>query len=247
MSTQYYFPPYNEAVEWKKFDVIFNGSYKYSVADQPVGGANGSPDLTVIYNVTHYKRSDDVTTVYFTQTGNVVNIQRGTIVKVAGLGNSSCNYTGMALGDGVSGSCSYINPGWPESLTVSAGTVRCDGTAWTSGFFFSPTYSSKLGAENQAIITQLGSNYTQRMSQGLHTFNQNLQLVFQNRSDREARAITNFVEDRGGVTATEIMIPNAMLNNQPNQQYILPSVESTPVAFNLNDLTVPAVRVFDIR
>lgn len=244
MSTQFYFPPYNSSIEWKKFDVIYDGAYKYAVADQPVGGANGSPTLEAVYTVTSYSRQDDVATVNFTQTGNVINIQRGSIVRVAGLGNASVNYTGMAL-DGVSGSISYINPGWPEGTTASAGTVRCTGPAWTSGFFFSPTYTSKIGTENQAIVTQLGGGYSQRMNQGLNTFNQNVQMMFQNRSDREVRAITTFIQDKGGVNSFEVMIPNAFLNNQPNQKWISPSVEATPVAYNLNDIVVPIGRVFD--
>lgn len=243
MSTQYYFPPYNASVAWKKFDVVYDGSYLYATQDTTIGGANSAPALQISYTVSGYKREDDVTTLYFTQTGNVCNFQRGSIVKAAGLTNSTCNYTGMAL-DGGPSTVSYINPGWPQGVTSSAGTLSGPNPAWSSGFFFSPTYTTKIGTENQAIVTQLGG-YSQRMSQGLNTFNQNISMVFQNRSDREARAIMTFVQDKGGVSAFEIMLPNALLNNQPNQKYISPSVDVSPVAFGLNDISVPVVRVFD--
>lgn len=244
MSTQYYFAPYNSSIAWKKFDVIYDGAYKYATQDQGVGGANGAPTLQISYNVANYRRDDDVATVYFSQTGNVANFQRGSIIKTAGLSNSTLNYTGMVL-DGGSGWATYINPGWNEGLTASAGTVRGDNPAWTSGFFFSPTYTTKIGTENQVITAQLGNGYSQRMSNGVNTFQQNLQLVFQNRSDREARAITNFVQDKGGFNPIQIMMPNQFLNNQPNQKWVAPSIDVSPVAYNLNDIAVPIIRVFD--
>lgn len=244
MSTQFYFPPYNSSVAWKKFDVIYDGSYLYGTQDMTVGGPNSAPTLQISYTVSGHKREDDVTTLFFSQTGNVCNFQRGSIVRAANLSNSSCNYTGMVL-DGGSGWCSYINPGWPQGLSASVGVVGGLNPAWTSGFFFSPTYTTKIGSENQIITAQLGNGYSQRMSQGVNTFNQNIQAVFQNRSDREARAITNFVQDKGGVLSFDIMMPNQFLNNQPNQKYVAPSVDVSPVSFGLNDIAVPLIRVFD--
>lgn len=245
MSTQYYFPPYNASVAWKKSDPIYDGSYFYATQDTIVGGASSAPTLQILYNVTGSMRQDDVTTLYFTQTGNVCNFQRGSIIKAAGLTNSSMNYTGMALNGG-SGFANFINPGWPESLAVSVGTVSGPNPAFTSGFFFTPTYSTKIATENTPIVTQLGNNYSQRMSQGLNSFDQNITMVFQNRETREARAISNYVQDSMGVRAVEIMLGDPILNNQPNQKWALQNCEVTPVSYSLADITVQAKRVFDL-
>ena len=244
MSTQFYFPSYNSSVAWKKFDVIYDGSYLYGTQDMTVGGPNSAPTLQISYTVSGYKREDDVTTLFFSQTGNVCNFQRGSIVRAANLSNSSCNYTGMVL-DGGSGWCSYINPGWPQSLSASAGTVGGLNPAWTSGFFFSLTYTTKFGTENQAIITQLGDGYVQRAPRQVNSFNQMIACSFQNRSDREARAITNFVQDTAGSRSFEIMMPNSILYNQPNHKWVAGTVDVTPVAYNLNDISLNLARVFE--
>lgn len=244
MSTQYYFPPYNASINWKQFDVIYDGIYRYATQDMAAGGAVSAPTLNVVYNVTQTKREDDKVTVYFTQTGNVPSFTQGSIVKVNGLTDPSMNYTGMALG-GASGYVSYTNPGWSAGIGASAGVINTVNPGWSTGFISAPTYTSKIGTENQAIITQLGSNYSQRMSLGLNTFNQNIQLVFQNRSSREARAITTFVQDKMGKDSFEILWPDTILNNQPNQKWIAGVVDVTPVAFGLNDISVNVARVFE--
>lgn len=244
MSTQYSFAGFNANVNWKKFDVIYDGIYRYATQDLPIGGRISAPNLQVVYNVTQTRREDDLVTVFFTQTGNVPNFSVGSIVRTLSLTDSSMNYNGMVVA-GASGSVSYVNAGWNAGLTASAGTINCLNPGWTSGFMFAPTYTTRIGTENQAIIAELGNGYSQRMSNGVNTFNQNLNLVFQNRSSREARAITNFVQDKMGKDSFPILLMDPMLNNQPNQKYVAASIDVNTNAFNLNDITVPVVRVFD--
>jgi phage-related protein len=244
MSIQYNFAGYNANVNWKKFDVIYDGKYRYATQDLSVGGVNGAPDLRVIYNVTNTKREDDVATVYFTQTGTVANFSQGSIIGVKNLTNSTMNYTGMIIAGG-NGWASYINAGWSEGLTASAGVVDCLNPGWTSGFMFAPSYTTSIGTENQAIVTQLGNGYTQRMSNGVNTFNQNLNLTFQNRSSREVRAMTTFVQDKMGKDAFPILITDPMMNNQPNQKFVAASINVSTNAYNLNDINIPVIRVFD--
>jgi len=249
MSTQYSVSPYNASVNWKQYDIIYDGIYRYATQDMAINWRTGAPTLQVVYTVTGHKREDDVTTLYFTQTGNVPDFKKGSILSINNLAlNSTMNYTGMVL-DGGSGWCNYINPGWSEGLKgVSdgvGGTTNSPNPGWTSGFLFAPTYSTRIGTENQAIVTQLGGGYQQRMSHGLNTFNQTIGLVFQNRSDREVKAMINFIQDKGGVTAFPIMLPNSLLTNQPIHKYVAASVEVTPVAYNLNDAQVSAARVFE--
>jgi VCBS repeat-containing protein len=247
MSTQFQFQAFNASVPYRKFDVIYDGKYEYATQDMAIGQFTAAPSLQVVFSVTGHIRTDDVVTVYFTQTGSTPIFQQGSIIGVAmaGAGNTSMNYTGMVL-NGASGQASYINPGWSEGLTAgSLGTINCRNPGFTSGFMFAPTYSTRIGTENQVITTSLGNGYSQRMSNGLNSFNQTSQLVFQNRSDREARAMMNFVEDAAGVRAFPIMLPNSMLTNQPNHKYVVGNIDVSPVAFNLNDISLPAMRVFE--
>lgn len=246
MSSQYYFAPYNANLTWKQFDVVYGiesspSPYFYATQDVP---ANNSPSGVFVWSATQYERSDDVTTVYLTRTGSVPPFAPGSIVKLTAFTNSTVNYTGMVLRGG-SGQFSFINPGWPQGITATAGTITCLNPAWTTGFFFQPTYTTKVATQNNAITTQLGDGYQQRMPTQVNTFSQTMNLVYQSRGKREARAINNYCQDKAGSTCFEILLPDAFLNNQPNQKWVCANAEVTPTSFGLYDLMVPVSRVFD--
>lgn len=245
MSTQFYAPPFNADIPHKKFDMVNDGAFLYATQDLPPTTPNKTPTLQVSYIVTGHQRVGDITTVYFTQTGTVTNFARGSIIKCAGMHNASMNFTGMCL-DGGSNWASYVNPGYDEALwTGSEGTAGGPNPAWTSGCYFTPTYTTKINTENQAIVTQLGGGYSQRVSNGLNTFNQNVTMVFQNRNVREGKAIANYVQDSMGVRACEIMLADPFLNNQPTQKWVLGGCDVSPVSYSLCDVTVQATRVYD--
>lgn len=248
MSSQYYFPPYNGGLSWSKFDVVLGadvgaaGVYFYATQDIPAG--EYSPSGFYSFPISGYARSDDVTTLSYAHTGGRP-FAPGSIIKVQGVTqNTTVNYTGMVLYGG-SGTVSFVNPGWAQTQ-VCGGTITCFNPAWTTGFLFQPTYSTKINTQNNALTTQLGDGYTQRQPQFINTFGQTWNLVFQNRGKREMRALQNFVEDKAGATAFEILIPDAFLTNQPNQKYVCASLEVTPVSFGLYDMALPVVRIFDI-
>lgn len=250
MASQFYFPPYNASLTWKKFDVIydtFNGTnYVYGYATQD--SINQNPNGIFNYPITAYSRVDDVTTLTFTQTGASLPIfQAGSLIRVTGVSaNNTVNYTGMCIAGG-SGTCSYINPGWPQTdNSITVGAINCPNPAWTSGFFFIPTYSTKIETKNTPFVAKLGDGYEQRSPAGLNTFNQTYNMVFQQRSDKEARAITNYVEDAGGVRCFPIVIPVVAFGNQPNQKFVADDVQVTPVSWGLNDINITVRRVFDL-
>lgn len=250
MASQYYLPPWNANIAYKKFDVFYDyyigGNLVYGYATQDNVGQHPSGIYT--FNVTAYSRVEDVTTLSFTQTGAAMaSVQAGSLIRVRGLtANTSVEYTGMCIGGG-SGYAQYINPGWSQTdNAVVAGTVNLNNPAFTTGFFFIPTYSTKIDTKNKPIVAKLGDSYEQRSPQSLNTFDQTYSMVFQQRSDKEARAITNYVEDAAGVRCFPIVIPVAAFSNQPNQKFVADDVSVVPASYSLNDVQVSVRRVFDL-
>lgn len=249
MASQFYFPPYSSVIQWSKFDVFYdtyNGSnLVYGYATQDNIGQN--PNGVFNFAISGYSRVNDVTTLTFRQTGNCGLFQPGSLIRVTGVSaNSSVNYTGMVIAGG-SGTCSYINPGWAQTdNAIVVGAINCPNPCWTTGWFFIPTYSSKIETKNTPFVTKLGDGYEQRAPNGLNTFSQNYSMVFQQRSDKEARAIMNFVEDAGGVRAFQVVMPVAAFNNQPLQKWVADDVSVTPASYSLNDINVSVRRVFDL-
>lgn len=244
MSTQFYAPPYNAVLPWKQFSIVYDGAYHYATQDIPASGPNADPTLQILYTITGAQRADDIVTVYFTQTGSVTNFAKGSIIKCAGMTDTSMNFTGMCVNGG-SGFAQFISPGWDATLGASAGTVSAPNPAFTTGFFFTPTYTTKINTENKAIITQLGDSYSQRMPTAVNSFTQNMVLVFQNRSVREAKAIANYVQSTQGSQSFEVMLADPFLNNQPTQKFISAGCDVNPVSWNLADVTVNVSRVFE--
>lgn len=249
MSSQYYFAPYNHNLSYSKFSTIYGiydgateqSPYFYATQDVTVG--NYSPSGFYRFNITAYSRSDDVTTLTYSHTGGPP-FAPGSIIKVSGVTiDTTVNYSGMVLGGG-SGSISFVNPGWSQAQSCG-GAIECLSPAWSTGFFFQPTYSTKITTQTNAITTQLGDGYQQRTPMGVNTFTQSWNLIFQSRGKREMQAIQNFVQDHAGAYSFEILIPDQYLSNQPNQKFVAASADVTPVSFGLYDITVPVTRVFD--
>ncbi len=249
MASQFYFPPYNPNVQYRKFDVFYDyyigGNLVYGYATQDSFGQ--APSGLYNFAITAYRRENDVTTLTFNQTGNVANFQPGSLIRVTGVGaNTSVNYTGMII-DGGSGTLKFINPGWDQTdLGITTGAINCNNPAWTTGFYFIPTYSTKIDIANKPYVAKLGEGYEQRMSAGLNTYEKTYNMVFQQRSDKEARALINFVEDTAGVRAFQTVIPVAAFENQPLQKYVADSIGVTPDSYGLNTIQATVRRVFDL-
>ncbi len=247
MATQFSFPNWHDVDTYSKFDVAYGiqgqstAIYYYSTRD---GNLGQRPEQYCSFAATNFTTRDEITTVYFTATGSIPTFTAGSIIKVAGLA-ASHNYTGMAIGGGA-GFVQYIDPEWPDANVLSAGTVSADlSPNWTTGFFFIPSYSVKAKTDNNAIITKLGNGYEQRMPQGVNNFSQSIDMSFEDRTNREVRAITNFVQDKAGVYPFPVLLPDPMVSNQPNLKWVAPDMDSTPVSFGRSSATVRINRVFD--
>lgn len=252
MSSQFSPPPYNNALTYRQFDVIYsiydgvstNHASPYFYATQDVGPGSYSPSGFYRFPLTAWALSEDIVTLTYNHTGGPKMVP-GSQIRVTGItANTAINYTGMVMIGG-SGTLQYISPGWTQSSSTSVGAIECLSPAWSTGFFFQPTYSSKVGTENQTNVAKLGDGYSQRSPKGINTFDQTINLVYQNRTQREAKAITNYVQDKAGATPFEILIPDQFLNDDPNQKWIAAGCDVTPVSFQRFDITVTVSRVFD--
>jgi phage-related protein len=249
MPSQYYFPPYNKDVTFSKWDVVQGDgirsadlTYYYSLVDRNLGNL---PTGRFNIPITSYSRTDDVTTLYFTQGSNPTFYQ-GSIIYVTGMANTSLNYTGMITAAG-QGSVSFTNPGWTQGVTAtSIGAISGRlNPSWTTGFAFVPAYQTKSETTNSTVTAQLGDGYSQRMPNGINSYMQSFNFVYTSRGNRETRAIDNFVTNMAGSAPFEIMFPVASLVNKPGLKYVAPNVSYTTDSWGLNTATVTLQRVFD--
>lgn len=254
MSSQFYFAPFNNALPWSQHDVVYGIStaggtvsspYLYATQDLPVGSPN--PTGVFTFNLASYNRAEDVTTITFTQTGSLIPyVAAGSIIRIQGVSaNTSVEFTGMAIGGG-SGWASYMNPGWTQGAALVAGTVQMTNPGWTTGFYWVPTYTSKVQTDNKTLSVQLGDGYQQRSPNGLNSFSQTPAFIYRNIPRRQARAMVNFVEDKAGATAFEVLMPDAFLSNQPNQKFTAAGISVDPVSWQRYDVAVQLARVFDL-
>lgn len=248
MPSQYHINPWNATQSYRQYDAL-NGLYigstiyptpSHFYATQASQGQN--PSGIFVYNVTSVVSANDVATVYFNQTGNVPSVAPGSIVAVAG--TTANNYTGMAI-NGSSGWLQFINPGFADTHGAG-GTVTMLNPAFTTGFFFVPSYDgTAVPSQNQVIATRLGNGYEQRMSIGLNTFDQTPTFSYQNVDGRMMKAIVDFVQQSDGVWPFEILIPDPLLSNQPKQKFKALSVDPKPASFGRFNVTVQLQRVYD--
>jgi phage-related protein len=248
------FPPWNSTLNYEQFDVVYGINIassifydgRYYVATQPT--INHNPSGLNTFTLNTYGRSAGVATAYFTQNVSIPYFTRGSIIQLVGGGDPSYNYTGMAL-DGGSGFVRFqSNQGFEEGVKSSAGgsIIAPLSPAWTTGFFFTPAYSSPLDNTQSIIEAKFGDGYSQRQRGGLNSNMNSWQLNFTERSNKEARAILTMVGDKGGVEPMEIIMPVDNFSNRPNLKFTIKNPKYNPVSFGLNNISVQVDQVYDI-
>jgi phage-related protein len=146
------------------------------------------------------------------------------------------------------GGASYIDftsNGLPSGGAVGGAINTIYNPAWTSGFMFEPSYSSSLDTQTRRIEAKFGDGYSQRQRDGLNSNNHTWKLSFENRSDREAKAIGNFIEDKGGVDSFELLISANKLVPDPKLKYVAMNPQTSPQSFNLNNVSAEFMRIYD--
>lgn len=246
--TNFSFQPWNTdgAVSYKKYDVIYGShstekTYYYALTDIPLGQSSKyNPTGFYEFNTQSFEYQDDVAKMNFTQTGDVF-FHPGSLVLVFG----SRGYTGMVL-DAGSGYITFPKPAWNETGVYNSLITAYVSPVWTTGFFFQPSYSTKNDPVINSKEVEFGDGYSQRVSQNINTSRNSFSLNFENRHDKETRAIMNFVESKRGVESFYINFKVNNLYNKPNLKYIAQSFSHNTNSYNLNNLTVNVKQVFDV-
>lgn len=246
--TSLQFPPYLSTWPYSKFDVIQgvtagDNSYYFSTQSNNQGN---SPATLYTYEIAQVSRSDDTTTITYTWNGGPP-FAPGSMVAVQGVtANTSMDYTGMIVAGG-SGFISYLNAGWPQGFTPSAGTITSVvNPAWTSGFFFVPGYSTTVESQQNVITAAFEPGYEQRQAASINPNVDQYNLVFGDRSNKEAKAIRTFTQICAGVYSFPIMIPIPELDNQPNAKFVTTAgARISTKSWNINDVTVSLRQTFD--
>lgn len=235
---------------YDKWDVVWGAGlsvtdsrYFYSLI-----GNNQSqrPLATFSYTPISCVREGNVNRMSFTQTGTVY-FQPGSIVEIANIepDGTTC-YSGVVLAAGA-GYVDYINPGLDVTNTITAGSLQAPmHPYWTTGFAWIPGWGPEITHNQLVYNSPLGEGYSQRMNPVINSNNLNWNLVFENRTDKEAVALLNFLEDKGGVIPFRLPFPVAKLYNNPNLKYIGAAASHSAPSYNVNTVTVNVQQVFDL-
>lgn len=246
--TRYKAYPYRTGVQYSKYDFI-NGVYSgqentfyYATRDC----VNEHPLITSNYSVTSWQVVDNKATVFFQQTGTLPLLNIGSLIQVTGLSETYMDYTGIAT-DAGNGYVSFPISTWSTGSSTASGIIRTQlNPAWTTGWFFLPSYSTNLDIETRVIETKLGDGYTQTQRDGLNASQSSWNLSFENRSNKETLALLNFVCDKGGVDNFRITFPIGALENDPTQKYKALNPKVSTVGYNLNTVSLTVKQSFDL-
>jgi phage-related protein len=244
MSTQYTYFPYDNNSNYKKFDVVRGLSstdtyYLYATQDS----IGQKPNSSYIYPITALVRDDFKIRLTLNKTGSGPSFAAGSVIVVTGAAQG--NFTGMVV-EGGSNYVDYISNGQPLTLGTSGAVNTIYNPAWTSGFMFIPSYGSNLDTQTRKVEAKFGDGYSQRQRDGINSNSHTWKLSFENRSDREARALSNFIEDKGGVDNFQLLLPANRLVIDPYLKYVATNPQTNTQSFNINNISADFMQVFDI-
>ncbi len=250
MNTSSTFKTWSASPVYSKFDIVHginatDTTFYYSLKN---GNQNNNPVSHYDYAVTSISRSNEIATVNFTKTGAGPSFYPGSCVNITGISStySEFNYTGMVLKTTDSG-IQFVSAGHDiEQTAVNGGVTTYLSPAWTTGFFFVPSYASPVDSQQSVITAQFEPGYEQRQSSSLNGNTDTWSLTFADRQNKEARAIKHFIQDRAGVGCFNITIPVSDLCNDPSLKFVGTAPKVTPKSFGLNDISVSLKQVFDI-
>ena len=234
---------YGGLQSYDKYEAVFGcgiGDTKYYYATTNVpAGTKYNPSGYYQYTTTNFEYSENRMTFYFTQTGSEY-FQPGSMIALEGYRG----YTGQII-DGGNGYVTFISEAWDETDPYSQKLYSLVHPYWTTGFPSTPDHSSSLRGENNARTVSLGDGYAQRQSSFINANSMSFNLVFKARKDKEAMSIANFVENRAGVTPFELHLPNQNIFQDPKMMVVAKNYDINMVSYNLNDVTVEVVKVFE--
>lgn len=203
------------------------------------------PSGQFIYAITSYVRGSDLATVTYASTGTQPNFARGSLYAITGLTDPWMNATGMVL-NAAPGWIQFINPG-PDNAggSASIGAINCPEPSWTTGWGFTPTYSTQWDVKMNVITAQFEGGYSQRQAQGIASNINTWTLAFNDRTDAEVKAFMAMTQNLGAVYSTTILIPPNTLFNSPLIKYVLANPKVMTKSYGLSDYSVIATQVLE--
>lgn len=244
MVTQYKFYGYGDTVNYKKFDIFIDpviARYYYATQDN----VNEPITSYYTYQISSFSRTNDIITLYYTKTGSGPNFAPGSLIVATGQSDATAYYTGMVI-EATPNYLLYQSAGPDINSSTVAGKINTVlNPCWTTGFYFIPSYSTSFEAKNKTIISQFGDGYSQRQRDGINSVQYNYNTVFENRSDKETRAILNFVQDKGGVEPIKLLMPVSALSNDPSLKYVCSDAKVSTQNYNSNNISLTLTQVFD--
>lgn len=112
-------------------------------------------------------------------------------------------------------------------------------------FNITPDFGAKVSTKPETRVTKFGDGYEQRQADGMNVLRKTWDLTFSLRSDTEADAVTDFLENQidpasGAHNAFEWTDINGNLG-----KYVCRSWDRVKVKFNLNTVTATFEEVFE--
>ena len=241
-TTTFRFRPWNSAANYQTDDVVntdSGGTYQaYFYATQP--NVNQAPFNAWSLSVGDWARQRGIVTLNTTST-ITTPLAKGSCIEVVGAG--SLNFTGCAL-DGGSNWIKYPCAGPDGSGTTVATLQSSLNPAWSTGFGWVPSYSTDISTNLLKTDTQFGDGYSQRVRVGITPSLTTQNLVFENISSRQAVAICNYIQDKGGVDPVKINMEDGILHGGNNNQYKILDAKIASKSLDINTVTAQAVQVF---
>jgi phage-related protein len=92
-------------------------------------------------------------------------------------------------------------PGTDSGNQYWGGVIRLSNNQFITKFIWTPSYTSTVQHKPTVTTIRFGNGYEQRVSKSINPDLKTLQLNFDQRNSREARAIIHFLKQRAGVQA----------------------------------------------
>lgn len=239
--TNYTILDYDAGAYYKKDDIVtYLDNYWY--ATQNTIGVAPTTSFTVRTASTLRRERNILTAAGFTSISPAP--ARGSYALLANAVYLDAAYTGVVI-DGTSTSITYINPGPDINVSTSSSVALYNNRVWTTGFGWIPSYTTDLNGQMNILNGRVTDTYEQRQRYGINSNKAVVNMVFDNVTSREAVAIHNYIQDKGGVDPIRINLGDGYIGSNVAAWYKIEEPKISPKSYDVNTVTATATQVFD--
>lgn len=103
-----------------------------------------------------------------------------------------------------------------------------------SNFLWKPSYNSKINNQPKIKVLKFGNGYEQRIIDGLNNELKEINLIFENRNEKETVSMLHFLDLKGAQESFVYNIPTVFLkgNNTLNTRFICTEWASSYISYN---------------